>query len=593
MSESKKNGQKENTKLSSINPVYRKFARTIDRALSDTAFFDYFTKLLSTGQNRFTFSNRKKKTVIDEEWVNRIDGTLSAFQSILFNSRNVIQEEEIIVNVAHAKKNTPDTIRHLAQHGALVQDYDEQKNEIHPDRLMQKLREESIDIYENRLVFTTLEAAYNFTKIRHDAILGAMGDEFGAKLKMESCMENEREFVNMETFLHIKRKDDLLETDAKHEDVFARISRIYRILSAFMNTPFAQLMAKSNRVKGTIVKTNVLKRNPDYKSIVTLYEFLKQYDKIGYAVEIEEQSPEIAGEFEKDLYLNVMMQYVILKHHLEEEEDRQIPALKAKKRTLKPKFIHQIIEELTEDFDLPDVEVRKILIDVLTKDEFAAQDEEAQSRILDETERYRLQEEAERNRILAERERQAEILAERQRQEELARAEAQERRRILQSNEDNRIKTLFSEELNRFSAQLQNRIDERHKDEEMRQAAAERMQEEEVKFLRRKMSMLPEDEAEAVYHSLSTKQLQIYEKLEEEFALREKEKEELLAEEIEKRKELEERLEREAKEHLSPYLEYVLSFNGELDRRKNIRSEEENIVSEEPKRRNKDGGESV
>lgn len=605
MSESKKKNGKENGNLSSINPIYKKFARTIDRAFSDTDFFDYFMKMISSAENSFTFSNRRKNTVIDEEWVDRIDDALLPFQNILYNSRNVIKEEEIIVNVSQAKKNTPDTIRHLAQHSALVQDYDEEKNEIHPERLMQKLRDESIEIYENRLVFSALETAYNFTRIRHDAILGAMSDEFGAKLKMNSTMENEREFVNMEMFLHIKRKDDLLETDAKHEDVFARISRIYRILSAFMNTPFARLMAKSSRIKGSIVKTNILKRNPDYKAIVNLYEFLQQYDQIGYAVKIEEQSPEITKEFREDIYRNMMAQYIILKHHLEEEEERAIPGLKAKKRTLKPKFIHQIIEELTEDFDLPDVEVRKIFIDALSKDRFEQETEDVQTQILSETERYRLQEEAERKQLSEEQERAAAIRAERLRQEEAARAAAAEHARIEQSNEDNRLKKLFESELTRFSERLQTKIEERNKYKEKLEAAENRMQEEEVKFLRRKAAFLPEEEEGAELRKrLTRKQLLIYERLEEEQLLREKEKETLREEEALRRKELDERLEREAKEELSPYLEYIRSFNGELDFRKNARTEEERErqreqaeraarFAEKKRRKTTNGGDSV
>lgn len=187
---------------------------------------------------------------------------------------------------------------------------------------MQKLREDSTDLYENRLVFTVLESAFHFVKIRHDALLEAMSDEFGAKLKMRSDMQSATEMVHLDMFLHIKETDSALQTDEKNQEVFARISRLYRLLSMFMNTPFAQQMSKLNRVKGTLVKTNVLKRNADYKAIVKLWDFLHQYEDVGYTIRVVEQNPVIDENFQRDIYHNILFSYIILKGYLEDEKDR-------------------------------------------------------------------------------------------------------------------------------------------------------------------------------------------------------------------------------------------------------------------------------
>ena len=41
-------------------------------------------------------------------------------------------------------------------------------------------------------------------------------------------------------------------------------------------------MSKLSRVKGKITKTNVLKKNPHYRTMLALYDFLKTYDDVGY-----------------------------------------------------------------------------------------------------------------------------------------------------------------------------------------------------------------------------------------------------------------------------------------------------------------------
>ena len=70
----------------------------------------------------------------------------------------------------------------------------------------------------------------------------------------------------------------------------------------------------------------MLKKHPDYKAIVKLWECLKQYDDVGYAVKVVEQNPEVTENFQRDLFHNLMFNYIVLKGYLEDEEDRRISA---------------------------------------------------------------------------------------------------------------------------------------------------------------------------------------------------------------------------------------------------------------------------
>ena len=335
-------------KKSLIDPLYQKYTKSVIRALGSTDFYEYFMDCVARAETEIQFSNRKMIKTVDLSWVDAVEETLNAFQTITSSPRNVITEEELIVNVANAKKAGSDVVRHLAQHASLVEKFDPDEGDVRPSKLMQKYREDSIGLYENRLVFTTMEMAFMFVKIRHDAL-------FGAKLRYNTTMESATEMIHMETFMHIKEVDDILKTDEKNREVFERISRAYRVLSVLLNTPFAQQLAKLPRVRGTITKTNVLKKNPSYKKIVALYDFLRNYDEIGYSIKVVEQSPEVNEILQRDIYHNVLFNYLVLKGYLEDEKDRQIPAsTKSKSRVLKPKFIREIIEELTEDYDLPE-----------------------------------------------------------------------------------------------------------------------------------------------------------------------------------------------------------------------------------------------
>ena len=458
-----------------IDPIYQKFVRGVTRAIGSTEFYDFFMDSVSRAQNEFQFSNRKLVKTVDLKWVNQIESALEAMQTIISSPRNVIKEDELIVNVANARKAGAETVRHLAQHSALVENFDEGRGEVRPGRLMQRYREDSVGLYENRLVFTTMEYAYNFVKIRHDALFEAMSDEFGAKLKVKSDMESATEHVHVDMFLHIKEIENPLETDRKNGDVFSRISRMYRVLGVFMTSQFAQQMAKLPRIKGSITKTNVLKKNPSYRKVLQLWDFLRQYSDIGYTIRVVEQNPEINERFQEDIYRNILFQYLILKGYLEDAADREVPTrAKGRKRTLKPKFIHQIVEELTEDYDLPDVEIRKVLIEELTKEQLM-QEEAAERRRLVEEQARRKKEEEERIRAekKAEQERiKAEKAAERERirQEKEAERRRLEQERMEREAEERRLTDLYTAELNRFaedlSLQLELRMQEQTRTEE-------------------------------------------------------------------------------------------------------------------------------
>ena len=258
-----------------IDPLYQKYTKSVIRALGSTEFYAFFMDAVSKADNKFQFSNRKMEKTVDLDWVDAIEEALPAFQNIVASPRNIIKEDELVVNVANAKKAGADVVRHLAQHAELVDKFDDATGDVQPSKLMQKYREDTVGLYENRLVFTALEMSYEFVKIRHDALFSAMSDEFGAKLKVDSQMETATEMVKMDMFLHIKETDSAIETDEKNAQTFARISKLYRILSMLMHSQFAQMLAKLPRIKGAFTKTNVLKKNPDYRKIVRLLEFLR------------------------------------------------------------------------------------------------------------------------------------------------------------------------------------------------------------------------------------------------------------------------------------------------------------------------------
>ena len=160
---------------------------------------------------------------------------------------------------------------------------------------------------------------------------------------------------------------------------------------------------------------------------------------------------------------------MILKGYLQDESDRVLPVKpKEKQRALKPKFIKEIIEELTEDYDLPDVEIRKVLIEELTKEQLMAEEaaerrrlvEEQEQRKKEEEERIKREKEAERERIKQEKEAEKERI----RQEKEAEKQRLFHEKMLREAEDRRRSTIFRAEITRFEEKKDDMLDARKKD---------------------------------------------------------------------------------------------------------------------------------
>jgi len=429
-----------------IDPIYKKYASRVISAVSSTDFYDYFMEVIGAGKNSFQFSNRHVEKSVDERWVIAVEDCLKPMEEIINNPRNFIMTEEAIVNVALAKKVTPDSIKHLAQHGDMIDSVTE--TSVKPNRLMEKFKEDSWNTYENRFVYTLLDMAWDFVDKRYDAIFQALGDECGSHLRMSTDARSLNEHIKAEVDIRIQEEEDLLSADEKSESIFSRIARCHRLLTTYKSSTFAKAMAKFGKIKPPLFPTNAIKKNPNFKACHKLWNFILSYNDIGYKIDIFEQSNEITEDFETDIKHTIMFDYIILKNYLQIKGDRVIDTTRAfKKKAIKPTYIKEIIEEIVKNYDLPDVEIKKVLIEEIDKAQLLKM------------------EEAERLRLVAEKEKEmkARRLAEEKEARKKARAEEREKMRL----EKERLKELERQERQKEAEEKrQERLEEKRLEEE-------------------------------------------------------------------------------------------------------------------------------
>ncbi len=441
-----------------IDPIYKQYAARIIKYIASTDFYEYFMQMLENGKNVMQFSNRKVEKLVDEVWVNAIETAMKPMEEIINNPRNFIVQEEIIVNVALAKRVTPDTIQHLAQHGSMVDEFSE-KDGVRPNRLMEKSKEDSWNTYENRFVYTLLDMTYEFVNKRYDVIFSAINQEEGAFLKLSSQVSSYHEEMNVNVDIRVKQVEDLLSSDQKNESIFARIARLHRLLTNFRSSTFAKEVAKYGKIKPPVVRTNAIAKNPNFKACYKLWNFLSAYKEVGYTINVYDQNPEISEDFMMDIFHSIMFDYIILKNYLENPDDRAVYLnKKAKRKEIKPKFLTEIIEEAVSDYNIPDVEIRKVLREDITMERLMQEEAKERRRLVEEKER-----EERRRRLEAEREKariEREAAKERERIEREAERERQriEKERMEKEAREEKLRKQFEYEQSRLEKNLESEI---------------------------------------------------------------------------------------------------------------------------------------
>ena len=96
------------------------------------------------------------KVTVDYSWVDIVDEAIPALDSIIRNPRRFITNEEDVIIIEKTKKVTQEAIKHLATHTQLIQSIDKDEN-VKPSKLLNVFKEETIDLYENRFIYSLIK----------------------------------------------------------------------------------------------------------------------------------------------------------------------------------------------------------------------------------------------------------------------------------------------------------------------------------------------------------------------------------------------------------------------------------------------------
>ena len=354
-----------------INDLYTKYTNKVERTLENDRYFQYLFEIVQAGNNTIHQNNRVLHKVVDERWLTVVEEGLTSIFNIVDKPRRFIATTEEVVPVALARKITADSVRHLSQNTQFITT--NAKGDIQPTKVLNVTTEESFDLYENRFVYHLIQRLFAFVDKRTDVIFWSTGDETCNTMCMESKIDDAYEEISYKVEMTVKNRQSFAENDNDNMDLFKRIDRVRRMSRTLRASSFCDIMNGCAKVKSPIQRTNLMMKDPDYRNCYKLWQFIESYDEVGYSIEEQDTALEFDEEYQTQMYINLITNYTIFKSLLEADPRKLTEIATKKRKPVKPKFIKKIQEEIVDNCDIPDVEVRKVFIEEVTQTQLDAE----------------------------------------------------------------------------------------------------------------------------------------------------------------------------------------------------------------------------
>lgn len=307
-----------------LNVYYRAYREYLDRMQTDAAHTALMKALLADANASEGFQGRASQCNWDTDWINAMMDALPYVERAVAEQRKFIVSHEEIRRIDQAKKTSVESVRHLAQHSNMISNVS--GDEIIPDRVLIVERDDNYFIYENRFLYTLVLRMQSFLDERLRAI-AELNDSIVQSVFINRRATWNRKHLEASVRLQFEQKPTKLRYDVDLSEMSAqeRVNHLSGRINDLTGAPLMQLLKGATQVSSPIVRTNVFKKNVNFKRALELFEFLEGYHKTGYEIVCDEpETQRLSAEFCNDLCESIAFESFILRLNAQTEIRQQL-----------------------------------------------------------------------------------------------------------------------------------------------------------------------------------------------------------------------------------------------------------------------------
>lgn len=310
-----------------LDLFYTMLISRLDELEEDTDFPVYFYQGLYDGVNKLKQVETTETKKFDDHWIFAIESYYPYVDKILRNYKSALRVEEEVVIVEKAKKTTSRTVRHLAANTHLLKlpDKNNPRNEVMPKKLLVEYSEDEFGIYENRFVATLVQRLVDFVSRRMRILEEDVNTKKIKELNnsIELSIENSKYEINID--LKEVQSIDQGKIEEDNQKLLARAQELHKKLANALNTEFMKTMRNYRKVKAPIMKTQIILKNTNYRNCYLLWQYLDQYNSLGYELIRDVKQKRFNETYRKHLSQNALFAFsTMMFHDVVREKDQKL-----------------------------------------------------------------------------------------------------------------------------------------------------------------------------------------------------------------------------------------------------------------------------
>lgn len=267
-----------------------------------------FNKFNENSKAKYKINHETDGLNIDLEWIDRMEEAVPYIDNIFDSPKRFIVNEEIILDIEKTKKVTIESIKHLAKHTNYISEYREDEDFIKPSKLLNVLKEETFNTYENRFIYTLVDLMESFIRRLEKKMEGLKFEHHSSiDYKLNTKVRSEK--INCNILINSDKKINTTGNDGK-------IKKIKSHILSWQQSIVYKSLKKEGVAKVThpIKRTNVILKNPNFQIAAKLWDYLYNYtENLNNGDEEDKKEIIIEDKYKSIIEKNLLINYLIMK----------------------------------------------------------------------------------------------------------------------------------------------------------------------------------------------------------------------------------------------------------------------------------------
>lgn len=305
---------------------------------------NYISKKFNSNINsKYKLNSTTNGVDIDLEWIDKFMEAVPYIDNIFDSPKRFIINEEVILDIEKTKKVTIESIKHLSKHTNFISEYNEKEDFIKPNKLLNVLKEETFNTYENRFIYTLVDMMEGFISRIEKKLVGIKSEnKTTLNYNLRTKVKSEKVVCNLS-----------IDTNEKINinEVAEKIAKIKSHISSWQQSIVYVSLKKERvaKVKHPIKRTNVILKNPNFQIAAKLWDYLYNYNEKLNKEKMADinKKPEIDKNFQTIVERSFLINYLIMKNETKKSNiDEELYKTNIKEISLE--VLNQAMELLLE-----------------------------------------------------------------------------------------------------------------------------------------------------------------------------------------------------------------------------------------------------